>query len=77
ELFGVPGKRSVAYDDFLALLDPLDRERVKRAVAQAAEDVGRLDTTFSIAVRPAARHWVRLRAGLVRTGDGRPHHLSG
>ena len=77
ELFGVPGKRSVAYDDFLALLDPLDRERVKRAVAQAAEDGGRLDTTFSIAVRPAARHWVRLRAGLVRTGDGRPHHLSG
>jgi len=77
ELFGVPGKRRVAYDFFLALLDPLDRERVQRAIAQAAEGGSRLDITFSVAGRPAARHWIRLRAGLVRTEDGRPHHLSG
>jgi two-component system, LuxR family, sensor kinase FixL len=77
ELFGVSGKRKVTYDFFLSLLDPLDRERVKRAIAQTAEAGTRLDTTFSIAARPAARHWIRLRAGLVRSEDGRPHHLSG
>lgn len=77
ELFGVPGKRNVAYDFFLSLLDPLDRERVKRAIAQTAENGTRLDVTFSVAARPAARHWIRLRAGLVHTEDGRPHHLSG
>src|SRR5439155_11733792 len=77
ELFGVSGKRKVTYDFFLSLLDPLDRERVKRAIAQTVEAGTRLDTTFSIAARPAARHWIRLRAGLVRSEDGRPHHLSG
>jgi two-component system, LuxR family, sensor kinase FixL len=77
ELFGVSGKRKVTYDFFLSLLDPLDRERVKRAIAQTVEADTRLDTTFSIASRPAARHWIRLRAGLVRTEDGRPHHLTG
>jgi two-component system sensor kinase FixL len=77
ELFGVSGKRKVTYDFFLSLLDPLDRERVKRTIAQTAESGTRLDTTFSIAARPAARHWIRLRAGLVRSEDGRPHHLSG
>jgi two-component system sensor kinase FixL len=77
ELFGVSGTRKVSYEFFLSLLDPLDRERVKRAIAQTAEAGARLDTTFSIAARPAARHWIRLRAGLVRSEDGRPHHLSG
>ena len=77
ELLGVPGARSVAYDFFLSLLDPLDRERVKRAIAQTAEKGTRLDITFSIAARPAARHWIRLRAGLVHTENGRPQHLSG
>jgi two-component system sensor kinase FixL len=77
ELFGVPGKRQASYDYFLSLLDPLDRERVKRAIAQAAEGGSRLDIAFSVAGRPAERHWIRLRAGLVRTEDGRPHHLSG
>jgi len=77
ELFGAAGKRNVSYDVFLSLLDPLDRERVRRAIAQTAETGARLDITFSIATQPAARHWVRLRAGLVRTDDGQPHHLSG
>ena len=77
ELFGVPGKRQTSYDFFLSLLDPLDRERVKRAIAQAAEGGSRLDIAFSVTGRSAARHWIRLRAGLVRTEDGRPHHLSG
>ena len=77
ELFGIPGKRKVSYDFFLSLLDPLDHERVKRTIAQTAETGARLDTTFSIAAGPAARHWIRLRAGLVRTEDGHPHHISG
>lgn len=77
ELFGVPGKHQASYDFFLSLLDPLDRERVKRTIAQAAEGGSRLDITFSVTGRPAARHWIRLRGGLVRTEDGRPHHLSG
>ena len=34
ELFGVSGTRKVSYEFFLSLLDPLDRERVKRAIAQ-------------------------------------------
>lgn len=77
ELFGVPGKKQVPYDVFLSLLDPLDHERVKRTIAQTAETGARLDTTFSIGAHPASRHWVRLRAGLVRSDDGRPHHISG
>jgi len=77
ELCGVPGQGKVAYDFFLSLLDPLDRERVKQAIAQAAETGGRVDTTFFMAARPASRHWIRLRAGLVRSEDGQPHHLSG
>jgi two-component system sensor kinase FixL len=77
ELFGVSGKQKVAYDSFLSLLDPLDREKVKRAIAETAKTGARLDTTFPIASGPASRHWIRLRAGLVRSDDGQPHHLSG
>jgi two-component system sensor kinase FixL len=76
-LFGISGKQKIPYEIFLSWLDPLDRERLRTAIAGAAEKGGRLDTTFFIAARPNARHWIRLRAGLVRTEDGRPHHLSG
>ena len=76
-LFGISGKQKIPYEIFLSWLDPLDRERVRAAIAGTAEKGGRLDTTFFIAARPNARHWIRLRAGLVRTEDGRPHHLSG
>jgi two-component system sensor kinase FixL len=77
ELFGMSDSRKLGYDAFLSLLDPLDRERVRRAIAHTAEIGARLDITFPIATRPAARHWIRLRAGLVRSEDGRPRHLSG
>jgi two-component system sensor kinase FixL len=77
ELFGASGKEKVSYDFFLSLLDPLDRERVKREIAQTAETGNRLDTAFPIALQPGSRHWIRLRAGLVRTAEGKPHHLSG
>src|SRR5689334_6237100 len=76
-LFGNLASRTVGYEAFLALLDPLDRERVRRAIDHAVKAGARLDITFPIASRPEGRHWVRLRAGLVRTEDGRPHHLSG
>ena len=76
-LFGVSDQRKVTYDFFLTLLDPLDRERVKRAIAQTAEAGTKLDTTFSIATQAKGRHWIRLRAGLVRAEDGRAQHLSG
>jgi two-component system sensor kinase FixL len=76
-LFGISGKQKIPYEIFLSWLDPLDSERLRTAIAGAAEKGGRLDTTFFIAARPNARHWIRLRAGLVRTEDGRPHHLSG
>nr|WP_249128496.1 sensor protein FixL [Bradyrhizobium lablabi] len=77
ELFGISGKQEIAYEIFLSLLDPLDRERVREAIARTAETGAGLDTTFFIAARPNSRHWIRLRAGLVRTDDGRPHHLTG
>ena len=77
ELFGVPGKRTLGYDAFLSMLDLLDRERMRRAIANTVDNGARLDITFSIATRPTARHWIRLRAGLVRAEDGQPHHLSG
>jgi len=77
ELFGASGKDRVSYDFFLSLLDPLDRERVKREIVQTAETGNRLDTAFPIAMQSASRHWIRLRAGLVRSADGKAHHLSG
>ena len=76
-LFGGSGSLRAGYDAFLSLLDPLDRERVRRAIAHTIETGEHLDITFSVATQPAATHWVRLRAGLVRTGDGLPHHLTG
>ena len=47
ELLGVADQRKIAFDSFLALLDPLDGERLKRAVAQTAATGARLDTAFS------------------------------
>ena len=76
-LFGGSGSLRAGYDAFLSLLDPLDRERVRRAIAHTIETGEHLDITFSVATQPAATHWVRLRAGLVRTGAGLPHHLTG
>jgi two-component system sensor kinase FixL len=74
-LFGE--SRQLGYEAFLALLDPLDRERMRRTIAEAIDGEGRIDIAFSIAAESGERHWIRLRAGLVRTEDGRPHHLSG
>jgi len=75
KLFGE--SRRLAYEAFLALLDPLDRERMRRTIAEAKDGKGRIDIAFPIATSDGGRHWVRLRAGVVRTEDGRPHHLSG
>ncbi|MFO1107974.1 MAG: sensor protein FixL [Bradyrhizobium sp.] len=77
ELFGASGRNRVGYDQFLSLLDPLERERIRRAISQTAETGAKLDATFSIVTPSGGRRWVRLRAGLVRTEDGRPHHVSG
>lgn len=77
QMFGAPGALTAGYEAFLELLDPLDRERMRRAVAHAVDSGVRLDIAFSIATPAAGRHWIRLRAGVVRAEDGRPRHLSG
>ena len=76
-MFGMSGTHAAGYEAFLELLDPLDRERLRRAVAHTVDSGVGLDIAFSIATRPAGRHWIRLRAGVVRAEDGRPRHLSG
>lgn len=76
-LFGAAASCRLGYEAFLSLLDPLDRERMRRAVALAADGGAQLDITVPIATQSGIRHWIRLRAGLVHAGDGRPHHLSG
>jgi two-component system sensor kinase FixL len=77
QMFGMSGTHAAGYEAFLELLDPLDRERLRRAVAHTVDSGVGLDIAFSIATRPAGRHWIRLRAGVVRAEDGRPRHLSG
>ncbi|MGQ0681138.1 sensor protein FixL [Bradyrhizobium sp.] len=77
KLFGTSGAHTAGYEAFLELLDPLDRERIRRAIAHAVDSGARLDIAFSIVTRPAGRHWIRLRAGVVRAEDGQPRHLSG
>jgi two-component system, LuxR family, sensor kinase FixL len=76
-LFGVPSDQPVDYDFFLSLLEPEDRKLTERAVRHSIDTGSEFDVAFAVAVKAGERCWIRLRGGLVRTADGKPHHLSG
>jgi two-component system, LuxR family, sensor kinase FixL len=75
-LFGIPSERPVDYDFFLSLLEPEDRNLTERAVRHSIDTGSRFDIALAVAVK-GEHCWIRLRGGLVRTADGKPHHLSG
>jgi two-component system, LuxR family, sensor kinase FixL len=76
-LFGVSSEQPVDYHFFLSLLEPQGRESTEQAVRRVIETGGKFDVAFAITARPGEHRWIRLRGGLVRTADGKPHHLSG
>jgi two-component system sensor kinase FixL len=75
-LFGVSNEQPVDYDFFLSLLEPEDRKSTERAIRHSIDTGNRFDVSLAVAVK-GEHCWIRLRGGLVRTADGKPHHLSG
>jgi two-component system sensor kinase FixL len=76
-LFGAAGGRSIAFDEFLALLQPKDRDRTEREIARVIAGDGGLDMSFQVSGQNGRGQWVRARAGLIKDEAGNPRHLSG
>ena len=76
-LFGVADGRSIAFDAFLALLQPNDRDRTEREIMRVIGGGGGLDISFKVSGPGGRGQWVRARAGLIKDETGAPRHLSG
>jgi two-component system sensor kinase FixL len=75
-LFGIAPEQPVTYELFLALLEPIDRERFDQAIKKIAEVGGNLDISFRVGSGQNPGQWIRARGGLVKDADGVPRHLS-
>lgn len=72
-----PGAFGGTYEDFLALMHPEDRDRVKKHVQEALEAQTGNVVEFRI-VRPEGRvRWIEAQALLIRDNDGRPERMTG
>jgi two-component system sensor kinase FixL len=76
-LFGVRSRDPVAYELFLSLLEPGDRERTDQAIARVSESGGNLDVSFRVTGTSGPGQWIRARGGLIRDEAGVRCHLSG
>jgi two-component system sensor kinase FixL len=76
-LFGVAQGPCIAYEAFLSLLQPKDRERTEQAMRRVIRSGGEFDVSFKVS-RPTGRpQWIRARAGLIKDGNGTARHVSG
>jgi two-component system sensor kinase FixL len=76
-LFGFSGDATISYQDFLALLQPQDRERTDAAVARVLDGGDGFDQQYHVRRDTGSAHWVRARGAVVRDDHGTPLHLSG
>jgi two-component system, LuxR family, sensor kinase FixL len=76
-LFGIADGRSIAFDAFLALLQPNDRDHTEREIMRVIGGGGGLDISFKVGGPGGRGQWVRARAGLIKDETGAPRHLSG
>ena len=58
EIFGVPANPPVSYDQFLALVHPEDRERLKQVVADALRDKTDFEFEYRITPGTNAVRWI-------------------
>ncbi len=77
-LFGLePGTFPGAYEDFLRLLAPDDRERVRREVADAVERDANYDTEYRVVWNDGSVHTLGSRGMVYRDAQGRAQRMTG
>lgn len=76
-LFGIPGEAPVAYDSFLSLLEPGDRDRTVQAVTGAIDRWSSFDISYRLSNAAGLPHWVRVRGSPVTDQTGAACRLSG
>jgi two-component system sensor kinase FixL len=76
-LLGIRHNEPVSYDDFLALLEPRDRERIEQETRRVIAFAGNFDVSFRVGAGSGRGQWIRERGGLVKDETGAARHLSG
>jgi two-component system, cell cycle sensor histidine kinase and response regulator CckA len=77
-LFGLqPGGFSGKYGDFLRLVYPNDRERVRSLSADAVRHIGSYDIEFRVIWPNGSIHSLSARGKIYRNGAGRPVRMAG
>jgi len=77
-LFGLtPGTFSGKYDDFLAMLDPEDQDRVFREVVRTLEKSATYETEYRVIWPDGSLHWLGSRGKLYRDAAGQPVRMTG
>jgi len=76
-LFGVADDLPLTYELFLSLLDPVERELTRQALARSVETGCGFDVQYRATGQSGLRHWVCARGSIVRNERGEPSHLSG
>ena len=77
KLFDVGPDAPVDYDQFLALLDPQDRDRTAKAVQESIDTGCNFDVQYRIQRDSDEGHWVRAVGTIIDDADGAPARLSG
>ena len=77
KLFDVGPDAPVDYDQFLALLDPQDRDRTAKAVQELIDTGCNFDVQYRIHRDSDEGHWVRAVGTIIDDADGAPARLSG
>jgi PAS domain S-box-containing protein len=76
-LFGLGVDAVVTYDDFLQLIHPEDRERIRQAVTQSLEQKKDYDVEMRILWPDGTVHWIASKGRGVYNGEGEPVRMIG
>jgi len=74
---GLPPGSVTGRADFLSLINAEDRPRVRKALAAAIAQEGKLNLEYRLELPGGARRWVHCQGDVVRDSDGRPVRITG
>jgi PAS domain S-box-containing protein len=77
QLFGMPGRTSVTYEEFMAMIHPEDRATVNEATARAVAGSEEYHVEFRVVRPDGAVRWMRDQGIAYRDESGRARRMTG
>ena len=78
KLFGLPpDKRSLTYEEWLSLIHPNDRERLRTHIGESVERTGSWDTEYRVVWPDGSVHWLLTKGTVIFDDSGEPVRSAG